>query len=330
MINYQPFLDHLSHTRLNHWVVPLSAQLDDLWANLNDGNLPRFMSIINDLPSLAVTDTEFSDTVSIRGDIQAPETLLTALQQLKPWRKGPFSLFGIDIDSEWRCNLKWDRVAAHLPDLTGQHVLDVGSGNGYYGWRMKAAGAATVAGIDPSWLSVVQHLAVNRYINDASHAVLPLTMESLTPDLNAFDTVFSMGVLYHRRSPLDHLFELRGALRPGGTLVLETIVIDGHEGESLVPIGRYARMNNVWFLPTAKTLAQWLEKMGFENIRIVDESRTTAEEQRGTDWKPGQSLSEYLHPDDPTRTVEGHPAPIRAILLADKPVNQRLKRYRLD
>lgn len=330
MINYQPFLDHLTHTRLKHWVAPLSAQLDELWSNLNDGNLPRLMSVIKDLPQLTVTDTDLSATVSVRGHEHQPEALVSSLNALKPWRKGPFSLFGVDIDSEWRCNLKWDRVAPHLGELTGQHVLDVGSGNGYYGWRMKAAGAATVAGIDPSWLSVVQHQAINHYLNDPSHAVLPLTLESLTPNLDTFDTVFSMGVLYHRRSPLDHLFELRGALRPGGTLVLETIVIEGSEGESLVPIGRYARMNNVWFLPTAKTLARWLEKMGFDNIRIVDESRTTANEQRQTDWKPGQSLMDYLDPEDPNKTIEGHPAPVRAVLLAERPANKKLKRYHLD
>lgn len=330
MINYQPFLDHITNSRLDHWVQPLQQQLDELWANLKDGNLPRLLSYVEALPDLQVTETDYSDAIRVTGPDAAPEALLTQLENLKPWRKGPFELFGVDIDAEWRCNLKWDRVGPHIGDLTGHHVLDVGSGNGYYGWRMKAAGAATVAGIDPSWLSVVQHLTVNHYIQDPTHTVLPLTMESLTPNLEAFDTVFSMGVLYHRRSPLDHLSELRGALRPGGTLVLETIVIEGREGESLVPIGRYARMNNVWFLPSAKTLAQWLEKMGFENIRIVDQSTTTAQEQRQTDWKPGQSLAEYLDPNDASRTIEGHPAPIRAVLLADKPANQRLKRYHLD
>jgi tRNA (mo5U34)-methyltransferase len=268
--------------------------------------------------------------VALKSLKHPPAELHEQLGKLMPWRKGPFDFFGIEIDSEWRCNLKWDRVAPHISDLTGRHVLDVGSGNGYYGWRMKAAGAATVAGIDPSWLSVVQHLAVNKYAKDSTHTVLPFTLESLTPNLECFDTAFSMGVLYHRRSPLDHLAELRASIREGGELVLETIVIEGNERESLVPMGRYARMNNVWFLPTAKTLVSWLEKMGFEDIRIVDETVTTAEEQRTTDWKPGQSLANYLDPEDPAKTIEGHPAPIRATLVATKPENQRLKRYHLD
>lgn len=331
MIDYSSFIQHIQTTRLAKWVDPLTNQLDELWANLNDGNLPRLLAHLSELPDISVTHQDFSDTITLGTDVFFDQHHLTdSLKKLMPWRKGPFNLFGVDVNSEWRCDLKWQRVAPHLSDLSGRHVLDVGSGNGYYGWRMKQAGAATVAGIDPSWLSVVQHLAINHFIQDPSHAVLPFTMESLTPNLEVFDTVFSMGVLYHRRSPLDHLFELRAALRPGGELVLETIVIEGEDNKSLVPIGRYARMNNVWFLPTARTLAHWLEKMGFEDIRIVSESTTTSSEQRTTQWKTGQSLADYLDPNDSSKTIEGYPAPIRAVLIASKPTNQRLKRYHLD
>lgn len=330
MIDYQPFIMHLKNTKLDHWVTPLSDQLDELWVNLKDGNLPKLLSYYGSLPDISLTSHCFADVIEMSTDQAVPtEELTLGLKKLMPWRKGPFKFFDVDIDSEWRCDLKWNRVSKHISDLTGRHILDVGSGNGYYGWRMKAQGAATVAGIDPSWLSVVQHLAVNKYINDPSHAVLPLTLESLTPNLECFDTVFSMGVLYHRRSPLDHLFELRGALRAGGELVLETIVIDGEAGYALVPVGRYARMNNVWFLPTSDTLVQWLEKMGFVDIRIVDQSITTSKEQRRSEWKPGQSLEDYLDPADPSLTIEGHPAPIRATVIATKPENQRLKRYEI-
>ena len=331
MINYQPFIEHIQGTRLEPWSNQLTEQLETLWGNLKDGNLPRLLSYLEALPVINASQCNLSDVITLQTSHSVPlEDLEEALANLKPWRKGPFDFFGINIDSEWQCNLKWNRVSNHISDLKGRHVLDVGSGNGYYGWRMKQAGAATVAGIDPSWLSVVQHLAVNSYLKDPTHVVLPFTLESLTPNLELFDTVFSMGVLYHRRSPLDHLFELRGALRPGGELVLETIVIEGNEGESLVPIGRYARMNNVWFLPSASTLVKWLEKMGFENIKLVDQTRTTALEQRQTDWKPGQSLADYLDPNDSNKTIEGHPAPIRATIVAQKPENSRLKRYHLD
>lgn len=331
MIDYSAFLNHITKNRLKNWATPLETQLHELWQTLNDGNLPRLLGYVDNLPELSTEEITLGDIITVTGKINEQALgLEQELKNLMPWRKGPFNIFGISIDSEWQCQKKWQRVAPYVSNLTGRHVLDVGSGNGYYGWRMKDAGAATVAGIDPSWLSVVQHLAINKYINDPTHVVLPFAMEDITPNLECFDTVFSMGVLYHRRSPLDHLFELRGALRPGGELVLETIVIEGGPRESLVPVGRYARMNNVWFLPTAELLKAWLEKMGFDEINIVDQTQTTAEEQRVTDWKPGQSLANYLDPNNPTKTIEGHPAPIRATLIAKKPENQRLKRYALD
>lgn len=334
MIDYSPFLDSLTDTALAHWKAPLANQLEGLFTNLNDGNLPRFLAQLKQLPDLDDVQVDLNKVaLSSRQPLSSEQSdaLNKGLRGLIPWRKGPFRMFDTYIDSEWRCDWKWERVAPQISDLNNRCVLDVGSGNGYYGWRMKAAGARLVAGIDPSWLSVVQHLAVNKYIDDPTHTVLPLTMETMTPELEAFDTVFSMGVLYHRRSPLDHLAELRAALRPGGELVLETLVIEGTEKEALVPPGRYARMNNVWFLPTPEALAIWLEKTGFEQVRIVDVSKTSTEEQRTTEWKPGQSLKDYLNPDNEDQTIEGLPAPLRAVLVAEKPGNaKRLRRYHLD
>ena len=330
---FEDLLAGLPDSPLAHWQAPLQQQLTRKFKEQKDGNLPRFLAALEAMPELTncslVAD---QPVVSLQGKPLSAEQqaeLESGLRALIPWRKGPFDFFGIPVDSEWRCDLKWDRVAPHLSALHGRTVLDVGCGNGYYGWRMLAAGARQVVGVDPAWLSVVQHLAVHRYARHPRHHVLPLTLESLTPELGAFDTVFSMGVLYHRRSPLDHLEELRQVVRPGGELVLETLVIEGREGETLVPEGRYARMNNVWFLPSVPTLMQWCRKMGFEDIRCVDSAPTTTEEQRVTDWKPGQSLADYLDPIDAGRTIEGHPAPLRATVLARRPLVGRLQRYRL-
>ncbi len=142
--------------------------------------------------------------------------------------------------------------------------------------------------------------------------------EDLPPDLACFDTVFSMGVLYHRKSPFEHLFELRGALRPGGELVLETLVVEGDEKTVLTPEGRYAKMRNVWFIPSVPLLEIWLQRCGFSDIRCVDVNRTSVDEQRATEWMIEESLAAFLDPDDPLRTMEGHPAPLRAIMVAKK------------
>ncbi|MCB0037218.1 MAG: tRNA 5-methoxyuridine(34)/uridine 5-oxyacetic acid(34) synthase CmoB, partial [Anaerolineales bacterium] len=184
---------------------------------------------------------------------------------------------------------------------------------------MHGAGARQVIGLDPFLVFVMQFQALKKLIGRLPVHVLPLGIEDLAPEMQAFDTVFSMGVLYHRRSPFDHLLELRDALRPGGELVLETIVIEGQLGEVLVPEGRYAQMRNVWFLPSVPTLESWLRKCRFTNIRVVDVTPTTTAEQRPTEWMTFHSLENYLDPHDPQKTGEGHPAPIRAVLVAQAP-----------
>ncbi|HSJ47948.1 MAG TPA: tRNA 5-methoxyuridine(34)/uridine 5-oxyacetic acid(34) synthase CmoB, partial [Gammaproteobacteria bacterium] len=251
-------------------------------------------------------------------DAVQQQALEQALRQLHPWRKGPFCLFGLRIDTEWRSDWKWQRLREHIQPLQDRLVLDVGCGNGYHLWRMRGAGARLALGIDPTLLFVHQFAALQHYIRDPQAGLLPLALEELPARMAFFDTVFSMGVLYHRRSPFDHLQELREALRPGGELVLETLVTEGEAGQVLVPRDRYARMRNVWFIPSVPELQHWLERAGFLEVRCVDVTRTTTEEQRGTDWMRFESLAQCLDPDDPAKTVEGYPAPRRAILVARK------------
>ena len=238
------------------------------------------------------------------------------LLSLAPWRKGPFELGGIQIDSEWQSNLKWDRLRGAIAPLDGRNVLDVGSGNGYYALRMRAAGANYVLGIDPTLLYAVQFLAVQHFINDNRAFVLPLRSDELPAQLKAFDTTFSMGVLYHQRAPIEHLQQLRETLRPGGELVLETLFVPGEESYACTPPDRYARMRNVWLLPTIAELTTWLKRCGYQDLRIVDQSETTTVEQRSTEWMPFESLAAALDPDRPGWTVEGWPAPRRVIVLA--------------
>jgi len=251
---------------------------------------------------------------------QARLELESQLKALHPWRKGPYNLFDIHIDTEWRSDWKWERLKNHISPLNHRLVLDVGCGNGYHCWRMLGAGAKMVVGIDPLLLNVLQFQLVKRLYGEAPIYVLPLGIEDLPYGLKIFDTVFSMGVLYHRRSPIDHLMELRDCLKPGGELVLETLVIDGGLGEVLLPEGRYAKMRNVWFLPSCETLISWLKRCGFLNIRLIDVTSTTVEEQRSTEWMQFHSLKDFLSVENPQLTCEGLPAPKRAIIIANVPV----------
>lgn len=323
MIDFQDFLSSLKGTELAPLGESLPAAIEAGLDPKRYGDLPGWLAALQALPPVEPHRVDCTKEVRIGSGSDVSEAqraqIRQALQALIPWRKGPYSVFDIEIDTEWRSDWKWDRLASHIRPLTGKKVLDVGCGNGYHCWRMWGAGASQVVGIDPSPRFVVQFYMLKHFVGAVPVDVLPVGIEALPENLQAFDTTFSMGVLYHRRSPMDHLKELKDTLLAGGELVLETLVIDGGLGHTLVPEGRYAMMNNVWFLPSSATLVSWLKKVGFINIRVIDETVTTTEEQRRTEWMKFHSLREFLDPNDLSKTAEGHPAPKRAIVLADKP-----------
>lgn len=297
-----------------------------LWRCFAELGLANWQAALEPLVRARLSDDGHGDFArwraalnQLRAEPASNQVRRDQLVSLSPWRKGPFELDGVTIDSEWQSNLKWDRLKDAIEPLDGRTVLDVGCGNGYYAVQMSDAGARTIIGIDPTILYVMQFLAVEHFLRPKGVFVLPLRLDELPQNARKFDTAFSMGVLYHRRSPLDHLYELKGMLRQGGQLVLETIFIPGEESHACTPSGRYARMRNVWLLPTIAELTTWLSRSGFVNIDIVDKSRTTIEEQRSTEWMTFESLREALKQDEPEWTVEGWPAPRRVILVANTP-----------
>ena len=317
-MNWERSIDYLSRHGLERWANQLRAQSSD-WL-VGHGDFARWFDALESLPEIDDIQAYFDRAaVTVGGNSRDEARLRQALKGLMPWRKGPYQVAEVYIDCEWRSDYKWDRVFPHLASLQGRRILDIGCGNGYHCWRMLAHLPEFVLGIEPSVLFNLQFQAIQGYLQHGGIHMLPIGVEALPDDLGWFDTVFSMGVLYHRRSPLDHLYQLQGFLAPGGELCLETLVVEGGEGRVLLPRQRYARMRNVWFIPSSAELVAWLARCGFVNIRVVDESPTSIEEQRATDWMPFESLSQCLSPDNPALTVEGLPAPRRAVVLAKKP-----------
>jgi tRNA (mo5U34)-methyltransferase len=323
-MDYEKLLETLQANSMSDWSSVLDEQLAEYFSSINHGDYPKWMSAIDNLPSIPVSSFDInSDTIIIGSDAdcsdQQSQFIKNQLKILMPWRKGPFNLFGVCIDTEWRSNIKWARIKDHIQALDNRMVLDIGCGNGYYGWRMLGCNAKYVVGMDPTLLFYMQFSAIKKYLPDFNIDVIPLGIQAL-PDIPLnFDTVFSMGVIYHRRDPIEHLSRLMDCLKSGGELVLETLVIESDQMEVLIPDGRYAKMNNVWAIPNTNTLINWVKDAGFHHARIIDVSRTSSEEQRLTEWMQFESLTDFLDKQDRNKTIEGYPAPTRAILLAEKP-----------
>ena len=339
-----------THPSAGAWLTLLPEWLRHIKDRSNYAHAPAYQAAVARLPVINADSVALdADVLSINVNLSDSERkqTLALLKQLMPWRKGPFQIGNgyidsehvdstaistneqsqpIFIDTEWHSDWKWRRIAPHLCNLKGRRVLDVGGGSGYHGWRMAGAGAESVIIIDPSCLFYHQFMAIRHFVGAADMNAegtyrthyIPVPLEALPAHSQLFDTVFSMGVLYHRQSPFEHLQQLRGQLVNGGELVLETLVIDGDANTVLVPHDRYAQMNNVYFLPSVAALIGWLEKVGFTNVRCVDVAVTSTEEQRQTDWMTYQSLSDFLDPTDSSKTIEGYSAPKRATIIANR------------
>lgn len=310
----------LDQLGLQEWSQELQATEKNWYHPDTHGTLPKWLAAYNNLPSpavprIAVTSGAVSVSTDKEGCVDGNQ-LRESLRTFHPWRKGPFEFFGEGIDTEWRSNLKWDRLSENL-EFKGKSVLDVGCGNGYYGWRMLDEGAEFVLGCEPFTLYAMQFEVARKYaVSQQKHFVIPAGDTDLPTNLNAFDLTFSMGVLYHRPNPIEHLRRMCSTLNRTGQFVLETLVIDGKGGDVLTPESRYAKMRNVWFIPTVDLLSTWLRRSGFRNVEVLDVSPTTIDEQRTTEWMTFESLADFLDPVDHTKTIEGYPAPMRAILTA--------------
>ncbi|WP_423905936.1 tRNA 5-methoxyuridine(34)/uridine 5-oxyacetic acid(34) synthase CmoB [Candidatus Spongiihabitans sp.] len=302
------------------------------------GDLDKWVNIIDALPEACPSVVELDQAVVKIGriedmDADARDQLKQLLLELQPWRKGPFEVFGILVDSEWRSNIKWGRLESVIRPLKDRLILDVGCGNGYYMLRMLGAGARYVLGIEPCQLFIAQYNALQKclskkyeaekYETGSPSSILPLRCEEIPFDAIedkgiGFDTVFSMGVLYHRKKPMAHLAELARCLKPGGELVMETLIINGDAQDILVPKSTYAKMSNIWCIPSELKLQEMLSETGFKKITTVDITATRIDEQRRTQWMTFESLSDFLDSGDQTKTIEGYPAPLRIVVTCVK------------
>lgn len=308
---------------LIRWLTVLPEQLEKFMLENEHGDFGRWFKHLDKIARYRSSHRNFSSYVEIGRDDEISEgqkkDLANSLMQYAPWRKGPYRLFGIDLESEWRSDKKWDRLINNIAPLKGRRILDIGCGNGYHLWRMLNEGAAQVCGIDPCTNYFFQFAAIRTMIENISGIhFFPLALQDL-PDSRMFDTVFSMGVIYHQKSPIEHLEKIRKLLVPGGQMVLETLFVTGDSSTVLTPEDRYARMGNIWFIPSIDALSLWLRKTGFRDIKVHNTAVTDSSEQHATGWSCTESLDDFLDPENPKLTVEGYEAPQRVIITAVSP-----------
>lgn len=282
-------------------------------------NIAPLQEAIRSLKTYDNLDVAFGDRVTITiphlCDDDAYQIEQTALL-MKPWRKGPFQINDLFIDTEWQSHIKYNLLEPHF-NLEGKVVGDIGCNNGYYLFRMLSHKPKKLIGFDPSALYYSQFAYMNHFIgSDITYELLGV--EHVEFYEHQFDTLFCLGVLYHRSDPVGMLKSLYKGLHQGGELILDTFMIDGEEEVCLTPKERYSKIPNIYFIPTVNALKNWCFRAGFESVEVLEIMKTDLYEQRKTAWIDTQSLEDFLDPQDDTKTIEGYPAPKRVYIKAIK------------
>ncbi len=303
--------------------IRLLLEEKSLWINQDKKGFLRYRDPMRSVQHLRASSCDFSgDVVRIgtAADLLPDEHQLvySVLRGFMPWRKGPFSVFGINIDAEWRSERKWNRIVPELPDLSGKTIADIGCNNGYYMFRMASKQPEFVLGFEP----YVQHYytfnTLNTFAGQNQLQVELLGIEHLNLFPECFDVIFCLGILYHRPSPIEALRDLHTALKPGGCLIVESQAIPGSDPVALFPMQTYAKVPGTWFVPTAACLRNWLARAGFRDVHFFCEHPMSSEEQRPTSWMTFESYEDFIDKHNPTRTIEGYPAPLRIFFRANK------------
>ncbi len=295
------------------------------WMALGRKGVERFRRPFAGVQHIRAEQSDFSgDVVKIGGRDELSdrdrEKVYQAMRDFMPWRKGPFEVFGIEIDAEWRSERKWHRILPELPDLRDKIVADVGSNNGYYMFRMAHHAPKLIVGFEPYLQHYFTFKTLNQFAGCENLHCELLGVEHIGLFRQSFDVVFLMGILYHRSAPVDVLRETRTSMKPGGVLLVETQGIPGQEPLALFPEQRYAKVPGTYFVPTGACLANWLSRAGYVGIKIFFSHPMSSGEQRRTAWMVFESYDDFIDRDDPCLTVEGYPAPIRIFARAENPL----------
>ena len=283
-------------------------------------NIAPIATKLNLLQPPSEVEIELGDTIKITlpkdYEEQNRDLILEIAKSMMPWRKGPFQIGKLFIDSEWQSFIKYNLLLPHL-NLKDKIVADVGCNNGYYLFRMLEQNPKQLIGFDPAPLYYLQFKFIDKFIQSKIIYEL-LGVEHIKDYEMKFDVIFCLGVLYHRSDPVSSLKSLYRGLKSGGELILDTFMIEGDDEVALTPRDRYSKIPNIYFIPTVNALKNWCKRAGFESVEVLAIKKTDNTEQRKTEWIKTESLENFLNPDNPNETVEGYPAPIRLYIKAKK------------
>ncbi|MEX2353951.1 MAG: class I SAM-dependent methyltransferase [Gammaproteobacteria bacterium] len=127
---------------------------------------------------------------------------------------------------------KPEEVMALIGDIQGKTVMDIGSGTGYFSFRLAKAGAKVIcADVDDRFLAYIEDKMKREDISDEQMELRKVPYHSSTLEPAEADMVLIVDTYHHIQERVDYFTEVRRGLKPGGKLV----VIDFEKRE--LPVG---------------------------------------------------------------------------------------------
>lgn len=253
------------------------------------------------------------DSVNLSTNSQAKDEILAIVKELKPWRKGPFKIDNLFIDTEWQSFIKFNILKPFMGEISQKCVADIGCNNGYYMFKMLEFNPVKLIGFDPSIKYRLQFELINTLAKTPIKYEL-LGVEDLPNYGLKFDVIFCLGVIYHRSDPIKMLKDLKAGLNKNGVVFLDTMYIEDEREIALVPNKTYSKIPNIYFVPSISALKNWCERAGFKEFEVLATKKTDENEQRKTEWIDSFSLENFLDPKDKNLTIEGYEAPKRVYI----------------
>lgn len=207
------------------------------------------------------------DSVNLSTNSQAKDEILAIAKELKPWRKGPFKIDDLFIDTEWQSFIKFNILKPFMNEISQKCVADIGCNNGYYMFKMLEFNPAKLIGFDPSIKYRLQFELINALAKTPIKYDL-LGVEDLPNYGLKFDVIFCLGVIYHRSDPIKMLKDLKAGLNKNGVVFLDTMYIEDEREIALVPNKTYSKIPNIYFVPSINALKTGAKEQDLKNLKF--------------------------------------------------------------
>lgn len=116
---------------------------------------------------------------------------------------------------------KPDLVINFLGDISGKTVVDVGSGSGYFSFRLVEAGANVIAAdVDPDFLRMIKEKQEKYNIEQGRLTTKLIENSELNINSNSADIVFLVNVYHHISDRVEYFSNVNSKLKQDGKIVI--------------------------------------------------------------------------------------------------------------